>query len=128
MQGGKNYKMTPDTSGVMEMFIILIVVMGWLCFPSLSHTRTHTHTHKCENISNCTCLVWLVDWTPTWEPKGRWIDSYSGHMHGLQVRSPVGGTWEPTTHWCFSPYLSPSLSLSKNRQIKSFKNISDCTL
>ena len=24
-----------------------------------------------------------------------------------QVRSPVGGAWEATTHWCFSPFLPP---------------------
>ena len=28
-----------------------------------------------------------------------------------QVRSPVGGAWEATTHWCFSPSLCPSLLL-----------------
>ena len=29
-----------------------------------------------------------------------------------QIRSPVGGVWEATTYWCFSPSLSPSLPLS----------------
>ena len=33
-----------------------------------------------------------------------------GHMPGLQVRSPVGGAQEATTH-CFSPCISPSLPL-----------------
>ena len=33
----------------------------------------------------------------------------SGHMPGLQARSPVGGVQEVTTHWCFSPsVLLPS--------------------
>ena len=41
------------------------------------------------------------------------MDSQSGHVPGLQARSPVGSVWEATTHWCFSPSLSPSLSLSK---------------
>ena len=52
-----------------------------------------------------------VDWVPTCEPKGHWLDSPSGHMPGLQARSPVGGTWEATTHGGFSPSLSPSLPL-----------------
>ena len=39
-----------------------------------------------------------------------------GHMPGLRARSQVGGTQEVSTHWCFSPSLSPSLLLSKNKQ------------
>ena len=57
-------------------------------------------------------LVWLYGWMPDWEPKGRQFDSQSGHMPGLRARSPLGGAWEATTHWCFSPSLSPSLPLS----------------
>ena len=53
-----------------------------------------------------------VDWVLTCEPRGHWFDSQSGHMPWLQARSPVGGMWEATTHWCFSPSLSPSLPLS----------------
>ena len=45
-------------------------------------------------------------------------------MHGLQARSPVGGAWEATTHWCLSPSLSPSLPLSlKINKTSSLKNI-----
>ena len=43
-----------------------------------------------------------------------------GHMPGLWARSPVEGAGEATTHSCFSPSLSPSLPLSKN---KIFKNV-----
>ena len=32
------------------------------------------------------------------EPKGRWLDSQSGHMPGLRAGSPVEGTWEAATH------------------------------
>ena len=53
-----------------------------------------------------------VDWAPACRPKGCQFDSQSGHMPGLQARSPVGGTQEATTHWFFSPSLSPSLPLS----------------
>ena len=53
-----------------------------------------------------------VDWVLDWETKGHWFNSQSGHMPGLQARSPVGGVWEATTYWCFSPSLSPSLLLS----------------
>ena len=38
-----------------------------------------------------------------------------GHMSGLWARSPVGGVWETTTYWCFSPSLSLTLPLSKKR-------------
>ena len=43
------------------------------------------------------------------------------HMPGLWARSPFAGTREATTHCCFSPSLSPSLPLSKNKY-KIFKN------
>ena len=33
-----------------------------------------------------------------YKPKGRWFDSQSGHMPGLQARSPVGGAQEATAH------------------------------
>ena len=63
------------------------------------------------------CPGWCssVDWALDYEPKGCQFSSQSGHMPGLQARSPVGGTQEATTHWCFSPLLSPSLPLSKNK-------------
>ena len=53
-----------------------------------------------------------VDWMPVCKPKGHQFNSQSGHMPGLQARSPVGGAWEATTDWCFSPSLSLSLTLS----------------
>ena len=59
-----------------------------------------------------------VDWDC--EPGGHQFNSQSGHMPGLWARSLVGGMWEATTHWCFSPTISPSLLLSKNT-IKSLK-------
>ena len=56
-----------------------------------------------------------VDWMLACKPKGHQFNSQSRHMPGLQARSPVRGTQEATTHWCFSPSLSPSLPLSKNK-------------
>ena len=53
-----------------------------------------------------------VDWTPGQRVKGHWFHSQSGHIPGLQARSPEGGAWEATTHWYFSPSLSLSLPLS----------------
>ena len=47
--------------------------------------------------------------------KGRKFSSQSGHMPGLRARSPVGGAGEATTQWCFSPSLSPSRPLSRNK-------------
>ena len=52
-----------------------------------------------------------VDWAPACKPKGCHFNSQSGHMPGLWVRSPVWGSQEATTYWCFSPFLSPSLPL-----------------
>ena len=67
----------------------------------------------------------LMDWAPAYEPKGHWFDSQSGHMPGLPARSRVGGMWEATTHWCFSPSLSPSLllCLKINKILKNNKKI-----
>ena len=60
-------------------------------------------------------LAGVTQWTE-YQPSNQrvtgWIPSL-GHMTGLWTRSPVGGTPEATTHWCFSPSLSPSFSLSK---------------
>ena len=36
-------------------------------------------------------LVWLSGLSVGCKPKGRRFDSQSGHMAGLQARSPVGG-------------------------------------
>ena len=60
-----------------------------------------------------------VDWVPAYQPQGYWFDSQSGHMPGLQVGSPSGGMWKATS-WCFSPSLSPSLSLSLKNKINKF--------
>ena len=73
-----------------------------------------------KNYISCTCvlkkyiqpwLVWLSGLSTNLRTKGHWFDSQSGPMPGLQTRSPVGGTWEATTHWCFSPTLSLFLPL-----------------
>ena len=44
-------------------------------------------------------------------------------MPGLQARSPVEGAREATTHWCFSPFVSPSFpfSLEINKIFKKKK-------
>ena len=43
-------------------------------------------------------LCGSVDWVQACEPKRHWSDSQSGHMPGLQARSPVEGELEATTH------------------------------
>ena len=62
-----------------------------------------------------------VSWAPAavaqWIELGLWtkdrrFDPQAGHMPGLQAGSPVGATWEATTHRCFCPSISPSLPLS----------------
>ena len=46
-----------------------------------------------------------------------------GTCLGCRARSLGGGAWEATTHWCFSPSLSPSppfyLKLNKNLKKKT---------
>ena len=74
--------------------------MWTLTKPSL-HSRYYMYLGWCGS----------VDWVLACEPKGHQFHSQSRHRPGLQARSPVGGAWEATTHWCFSPFLSPSLPL-----------------
>ena len=35
-------------------------------------------------------LSWWLSWASPHKPKGCWFDSWSGHMPGLHVWSPVG--------------------------------------
>ena len=44
------------------------------------------------------CLVTAQWRVLVCEPTGCWFDSQSGHMPGLQARSPDGGVQEATTH------------------------------
>ena len=54
--------------------------------------------HNCLKVKLWPWLVWLSGLSTGCEPKGGRFDSQSGHMPGLQARSPVGATWEATTH------------------------------
>ena len=56
-----------------------------------------------------------VDWALACEPKGHWLDSQSGHMPGLQARSPVGSVQAATTHWCFPLSFPSPLSKKINK-------------
>ena len=73
---------------------------------------------KCEWYS---APASLTQWIECWPANQRVTGSIpsQGTCLGCRPRSPVEGTWEATTHWCFSPSLSPSLSLSINKS--SFK-------
>ena len=59
----------------------------------------------------------------TYEPKGRQLDSQSGHMPGLLAGSPAGGVREATNR-CFShinvslPLFSSPLSKKINKILK----------
>ena len=98
--------------------------------------RKEKHVHDIAKVHQkvCSSSGWCgsVDWAPVCEPKGRQLDSQLGHKPGLWARSPVGDMWEATTHWCFSPSLSPSLALSlkinkyipkKKRKLCSRRNL-----
>ena len=95
--------------------------MGFFCRPTLLEMPHRVNmliplfTELCvkTNKQKKNCVPWLV-WlsglsTGLWN-KGCWFDSWSGHMPGLQARSPVWGVQEATDQ-CFSP-LSPSFPLS----------------
>ena len=84
------------------------------------HTAVHsssyfTYTYYCNDFFKGKNPGWCgsVVWALACEPKGCWFDSQSGHIPGLQLRSPTRGTWEATTHRCFSPSFFPSFPLSK---------------
>ena len=55
-----------------------------------------------QNYKPCSGECGSVDWALACEPRGYWFDSQSGHRPGFWARSPAGGAWEATTHWCFS--------------------------
>ena len=44
-------------------------------------------------------------------------------MPGLWARSPAGGAWEATTHWCFFPFLPLSLKVNKENLKKKKKEL-----
>ena len=61
-----------------------------------SNLKQEEHSLLIMNIRPCWCGS--VDRVPTYKPKGHQFHSQSGHMPGLQARSPAGGTREATTH------------------------------
>ena len=58
----------------------------------------HWVIYKKEEISSGWCGS--VDWVLAWKPRSHQFNSQLGHI--LWARSPVGGTWVATTHWCSS--------------------------
>ena len=68
-------------------------------------------------------LAGVAQWNAHRLANGKVAGSFpsQGTCLGCWARSPVGGMWKATTHWCFSPSLSPSLPLSlKNKINKIF--------
>ena len=66
-----------------------------------------------------------MDWPPACKPEGRRFDSQSGHMPGLQTRSPMRGTQEATTHRCLSASLPPALKINKYFLKKNIRVMSE---
>ena len=81
--------------------------------PSFVHPifRAYHLCLKYKSTSSGWCCS--VDGAPACEPKSCQFNSWSGILPGLLARPPGGALLEATTHWCFSPSLSPSLPLSK---------------
>ena len=66
-----------------------------------------------------------VDWALAWEPKGRWLDSQSGHKPVLQAGSLVGAhERQPYINVSLPLYLFPFPSLKINKILKKKKRFS----
>ena len=65
-------------------------------------------------------LAGVVQWIEQQPANQRVLSWIPNQGTCLGCRPPVEGTLEATTHWCFSPSLSLSFPLSKNKKIKSF--------
>ena len=71
-----------------------------------------------EETIQCSYMCWYEkipspgwcgseDWVPACKPKGHQFNSQWQYMPELQSRSSVGGMWDATTHWPFSPFVLP---------------------
>ena len=89
---------------------------------SESWSRIPQSIWSTKTSQNCPGWCGSVGWVWACKPKGCEFDSQSQHMLGLLVRYPVGGAWEATIHWCFSPSLSSSFPPSlKINELKNKK-------
>ena len=111
--------------GALTPFILVIV--SWCFLPASgfiirrSQRWNHATATRIASISRLfvrkqvlnimfSTLAGVAQWIE-WRPANQRIsssipNSQSGHMPMLWARSPVGGVWEATTHWCFSPSFS----------------------
>ena len=106
--------------------------MGKTAFSTLNSPDAFTQFNRWEGVimvvltrkeRNCSAWCGSVNWAPACEPEGCRVESQSGHMPGLHARSPVGGTQEATTYWCFSPSFSLPSSYFKNKYFRRKKYI-----
>ena len=56
------------------------------------------HIRSRDIVALAGVAQWIEHEPANQEPKGRWFDSQSGHMPGLQARTLVAGAREATTH------------------------------
>ena len=69
-------------------------------------------------IRKCSALAAVAQWIELWPANQRVASSIPSQSTCLGCRPGPqweGGMWEATTHWHFSPSLSPSFPLSKNK-------------
>ena len=57
-------------------------------------------------------LVWLSGLSARLRTKGLPVPFPVRTHAWVAARSPAGGVWDATTHWCFSPCLPPCFPLS----------------
>ena len=107
-----------DTKAVGRLFLSLVFSLNCAYKQCIAKTTLYLQfgnkqiLHCCKMSKFSSGWCGSVDWVQACDLKGHQFDSQWGHVPGLWVRSPVGGAWEATTHWCFSSSLSSSLPFS----------------
>ena len=91
------------------------------------HPPSSSWLFQTLNFKNWNSPGWCgsMAWAPTCHLRGYLFDSQSGHMPGLQARSPAGGVREATnrcsSHTSMFLSLSPSCPISLKIILKIFK-------
>ena len=94
--------------------IIIISLIFFLFLIKLAHIN-------CRKFRKKPWLVWLSGLSASMQIKGLPVQFPVRANTWVVARSPEGGIRKATTHWCFSPSLSPSFPLSENKINKIFK-------
>ena len=97
---------------ILKTYCLVFIFLNFIWMEYAFILRDYFSSTVCNFPSESSYQPWLVrlsGLSATLWTKGRWFDSWSGHMPGLQAMSPVWGMQEATN--CFSR-TSMFLSLS----------------